>query len=72
MIPALLPQDTKVAHKTGELLGVLHDAGVVYSPTGSYVLVMMSEKLEDPKKGIKAWAELSRDIFELHLAPKKG
>jgi beta-lactamase class A len=30
-IPALLPRNTKIAHKTGELFGFSHDAGIVYT-----------------------------------------
>ena len=29
-IPARLPEGTRVAHKTGEISTVAHDAGVVY------------------------------------------
>lgn len=30
-IPYLLPSDTKVAHKTGEVRGVTHDVGIIYA-----------------------------------------
>lgn len=41
-IPAGLPQDVKVAHKTGDLEGYSHDGGIIYSPKGNYILVVMS------------------------------
>ena len=34
-IPAGLPRDARVAHKTGEISTVAHDAGLVYLPTES-------------------------------------
>ncbi len=43
-IPALLPKGTRVAHKTGEISTVAHDAGVVYLPKRKpYVLVILTE-----------------------------
>jgi beta-lactamase class A len=43
-IPALLPKAARVAHKTGEISTVAHDAGVVYLPKRKpYVLVILTE-----------------------------
>ncbi|TYZ23925.1 serine hydrolase [Selenomonas ruminis] len=39
--PQALPQ-ARIAHKTGELSGVYHDAGIVYDANDSYVLCIMS------------------------------
>ncbi len=40
-IPAGLPAGTKVAHKSGWVEGISHDAGIVYPPDGApYVLVV--------------------------------
>ncbi|MDQ3547706.1 MAG: class A beta-lactamase-related serine hydrolase, partial [Chloroflexota bacterium] len=33
-LPAYLPEDTIVAHKTGNLDGLIHDAGIIFAPTG--------------------------------------
>lgn len=42
-IPQLLHKDVKVAHKTGWITGIRHDAGIVYLPDGrKYVLVLLS------------------------------
>src|SRR3990167_7742323 len=41
-IPKYLPEETIVAHKTGELDGVKHDTGIVFSPKGDYIIVLMS------------------------------
>ncbi|MGH7458194.1 MAG: serine hydrolase [Longimicrobiaceae bacterium] len=43
-IPAGLPDDAEVAHKTGEISTVTHDAGVVFLPERKpYVLVILTE-----------------------------
>lgn len=39
--PQALPE-ARIAHKTGELSGVYHDAGIVYEANDSYVLCIMS------------------------------
>ena len=65
MIPAKLPSDVKVAHKTGSITGVRHDAGIVMLPDGrKYVLVLLSKNLEDPDKSVAKMAEISGLIYE--------
>ncbi|RFS15220.1 serine hydrolase [Emticicia sp. C21] len=64
-IPAKLPAEVKVAHKTGSITGVQNDSGIVYLPDGrKYVLVLLSRKLKDEKKGVEALADVSRMIFD--------
>jgi len=41
-LPARLPKQTVVAHKTGNLAGVIHDAGVIFTPGGPRVVVVMT------------------------------
>ncbi|HEX9269241.1 MAG TPA: serine hydrolase [Candidatus Limnocylindria bacterium] len=38
-LPAQLPPDAVVAHKTGNLGGVTHDAGIVFTPSGPRIVV---------------------------------
>jgi beta-lactamase class A len=43
-IPAGLPADARVAHKTGEISTIAHDAGIVYLPKRKpYVVVILTE-----------------------------
>ena len=42
-IPALLPSNVPIAHKTGRLDRSAHDAGIIYAPGGAYVLVLLTE-----------------------------
>jgi len=41
-LPAALPDDVVVAHKTGNLPGLMHDAGIIYTPSGPRVVVAMT------------------------------
>ena len=42
-IPAGLPDDARVAHKTGEISTVAHDAGIVYlTDREPYVVVILT------------------------------
>jgi len=60
-IPLMLPEDLPIAHKTGELDGVRHDAALIEHPRGPYVLVVLTEKGSHP------W-DVDRGIAELSLA----
>ncbi|RYU93704.1 serine hydrolase [Emticicia agri] len=64
-IPAKLPKEVKVAHKTGSITGVQNDSGIVYLPDGrKYVVVLLSRKLKDEKKGVEVLAEVSRMLYD--------
>lgn len=65
IIPAELPKDVKVAHKTGSITGVHHDSGIVFLPDGrKYVLVLLSKNLEDDNAAVKAMADVSKMIYD--------
>lgn len=65
IIPARMPKDIKIAHKTGSITGVRHDSGIVFLPDGhAYVLVLLSKELEDPEAGIAAMADVSKMIYD--------
>ncbi len=64
-IPAGVPVGTRVAHKTGSITGVYHDAGIVY-PTGRgapYALVVLTADLKQAADGPKLVAALSRLLY---------
>ncbi|MCX6135210.1 MAG: class A beta-lactamase-related serine hydrolase [Ignavibacteriales bacterium] len=68
IIPALLPPDVKVAHKTGSINGVEHDSGIVILPDGRrYILVVLSKDLKDAAKGKAVLAAVSRRIFDFMM-----
>jgi len=65
MIPKYFPENIEVAHKTGSITGVHHDAAIVYLPDGrSYVLVLLSKNLKDFDKGTDQLAQISKIIYE--------
>lgn len=62
-IPAGLPKAARVAHKTGNISTVHHDAGIVYvDGRKPYVLVILTQFEAETGRGT-AVAEVSRDIF---------
>src|SRR5689334_8557946 len=70
-IPAGLPPGTPVAHKTGWISGVLHDAAVVYPPGRKpYVLVVLTRDIPDEKVARRLIADISRLVWA-HAVPDR-
>jgi beta-lactamase class A len=66
-IPARLPRDVRVAHKTGDISTVAHDAGVVYAPGRKpYVVVILTEWSADAGSRSSTIAGISASVYE-HL-----
>lgn len=63
MIPAGLPRGTRVAHKSGELTGILHDCGIVSTPRGDYILILLGE-FDDREPGVAAWKKVSKGVYD--------
>jgi len=61
-IPAGLPAGTRVAHKTGEITRIQHDAAIVYAPR-PFVLVILTRGLEDPKESSALIATVTRQLY---------
>jgi len=61
-IPAGLPEGTVVAHKTGNITGIHHDAAIVYGPR-PYVLVVLVRGINDQKVSGPFIASLSREVW---------
>lgn len=65
MIPAGLPDDARVAHKTGEISSVSHDAGIVTLPDRRpYVLAILCESEGAGSERKRVVVGISRLIFE--------
>jgi len=63
-IPAGLPGDVHVAHKTGNISTVHHDAGIIYMGNRNpYFLVILTQFPAEAKR-TAAVAEVSKDLFE--------
>ncbi len=64
-IPAYLPKGTVVAHKTGDITGIHHDAAIVYPPGGApYVLVVLTRGYADETQANQVIAEISRVVWQ--------
>ena len=63
-LPAELPSGVLVAHKTGNLVGAAHDAGIIYTPAGPLIVVGMSQDYESETEAYAMIARLSRVAYE--------
>jgi beta-lactamase class A len=61
-IPAGLPPGTPVAHKTGTITKIHHDAAIVFGPR-PYVLVVLVRGIQDQKVSGPLMASISREIW---------
>lgn len=71
LIPALLPPEVKVAHKTGSITGVEHDSGIVYLPDGRrYILVILSKDVKNVEEAKHGISLVSRRIYDYMIEGK--
>jgi beta-lactamase class A len=61
-IPAGLPPGIPVAHKTGEITGIQHDAAIVYAAR-PFALVILVRGLQDAKRGSALAADITRVLY---------
>jgi beta-lactamase class A len=72
-IPAGLPAGVRVAHKTGDITAVSHDAAIVYPPGRSpYVLVVLTRGIADGAKSARLIADLSALVYAHNAASLKS
>ena len=62
-IPAGVPKDTPVAHKTGKITNIHHDAATVYAPR-PFVLVVLTRGIADFKQSSELIADITRRLYE--------
>ena len=62
-IPAGLPPNIPVAHKTGEITKIHHDAAIVYAPR-PFVLVILVRGLADVKESSALMADITRTFYQ--------
>jgi len=61
-IPAGLPKNVAVAHKTGNITRIHHDAGIVFAKR-PYVLVILVRGIQDSKQSGALMAKMSRAVY---------
>lgn len=62
-LPKYLPEEVTVAHKTGEIRYFSHDAGIVFSSGGDYVIAVMSET-DFPPGAEERIAGISQAVYQ--------
>ncbi len=65
-LPKYLPVETILAHKTGEIDFFTHDAGIVFSSSGDYIIVVMSES-SNPAGAEDIIAKISKATFNYFM-----
>ncbi len=63
-LPALLPTTARVAHKSGELPGVRHDAGIIYTPRNQFVAVVLTSEVADYDRVGQTIARVARAAYD--------
>jgi beta-lactamase class A len=61
-IPAGLPAGTRIAHKTGEITKIHHDAGIVFA-SRPFVLVILVHGLADTQDSAALMATITRQLY---------
>jgi beta-lactamase class A len=61
-IPAGVPAGTRIAHKTGTITKIHHDAAIVFGPR-PYVLVVLVRGLQEQKDSAALIAAISREVW---------
>src|SRR5713101_3893104 len=62
-IPAGLPPGTRIAHKTGEVTKIHHDAAIVYAPR-PFILVILVRGMAESKDSAALMADIARRIYQ--------
>lgn len=65
-IPRYLPEGIVIAHKTGLERGVVHDAGIVFTSKGSYIICILTKKVKNYSEAKKFIAKLSLLTYNLY------
>ncbi len=59
-----LPEEVVIAHKTGDLDNLEHDAGIVYAPDNEYVICVLTNETETNKDGREIIGRISKMVYE--------
>ncbi len=72
-LTAGLPAGVRIAHKTGSITRIKHDAGIVLPHDRKpYVIVVLTRGIEDEKKSNALIADISRTVYEALVKPRAG
>ena len=62
-LPKYLPEGVKMAHKTGDIGRFKHDAGIVFSSKGDFIIVVLSES-DSPGAAADRIGLLSKAVYD--------
>jgi beta-lactamase class A len=72
-IPALLPDGTRVVHKTGSISGSANDTGIVYLPLGHLIITVFTEDAKAPlAERDRMIAEIARFAYDYFVFNPAG
>lgn len=63
-IPAKLPKDVTIYHKTGNAVGFLHDVGIVDTPKAVYYIGIMTSDVTDEAATTNTIANVSKIVYD--------
>jgi len=64
LLPQGLPVEVQMAHKTGSLFQLRHDAGIVYGPSGPYVITVLSWNQSDSVSTYTVIPKMSAAVYQ--------
>jgi len=71
IIPAKLPKDIQIAHKTGSISGVMHDSGIIFPENGNdYILVILTKNLKSQGNEVEILSDVSKIIYDYSISIK--
>ncbi len=62
-LPRLLPGDVQIAHKTGNLPGIVNDVGIVYGPSSTVAIAVLISETTDETMAATAIARVAQTAY---------
>jgi beta-lactamase class A len=63
-IPARIPESVVVAHKTGLERKICHDAGIMFTPQGDFLICLLTKNAKNTRTAKKFIAQIALDVYE--------
>lgn len=72
MIRLFIPEETVIAHKTGGLDGIEHDAGIVFSEKCDYIFCTLTWNAKSTYKSRAVIGQISRIVYDYYIKDIRG